>query len=72
MFTTTFAASWKLIEMFRMKASSSLSGAEAFTFKIDALLVTIMAALAVIVLMDMIYKLYWHISGRVELIKKTP
>jgi len=61
MFTTTLTASWKLIEMFKDKAFSAISQAEAITFKIDALLVSVMAALAIIVLLDMLYKLYWYL-----------
>lgn len=70
MFTTTLSASWKLIELFGQKASAPASQAEAFTFKIDALLVFLMAALAVIVLMDMTYKFYCYLSGKPEIIKK--
>lgn len=70
MFTTTLTASWKLIGMFSDKVSNAISQAEAITFKIDALLVSVMAALAIIVLLDMLYKLYWYISGRVEIVKK--
>ncbi len=56
MFTTTLTASWKLIGMFMEKASKAASPAESLTFKIDALLVAIMAALALIVLTDIVYK----------------
>lgn len=58
MFTTTLTASWKLVAIFSTKASAAASGTEALTFKIDAFLVFLMAALAVIVLADMLYKLY--------------
>ncbi|MEW6417743.1 MAG: carbon starvation CstA family protein [Nitrospirota bacterium] len=70
MFTTTLTASWKLIRMFGDKVSNAISQAEAITFKIDALLVSVMAALAIIVLLDMLYKLYWHLSGRVDMVKR--
>ena len=70
MFTTTFTASWKLIEMFSEKASTAASQAEALTFKIDALLVFIMAMLAIIVSIDMFYKFYRYLSGRVGAVKK--
>jgi carbon starvation protein len=70
MFTTTLTASWKLIEMFRNKASYALSHAEAFTFKMDAFLVSLMAALAITVLIDMLYRLYWYLSGRMDIVKK--
>lgn len=64
MFFTTLTASWKLIGMFLEKASKALSHTDLLTFKIDALLVAIMAALAVIVLMDIIYKWYGIFSKR--------
>lgn len=70
MFTTTLTASWKLIVMFRDKAISAISQAEAITFKIDAFLVSIMGMLAIIVLTDMLYKLYWYLSKKVDLVKK--
>ncbi len=70
MFTTTLTASWKLIEMFKDKAFSAISQAEALIFKIDAFLVSIMGILAIIVLIDMLYKLYWYLSKKVELVKK--
>lgn len=63
MFFTTLTASWKLIGMFLEKASKALSHTESLTFKIDASLVAIMTALAVIVLMDIIYKWYGIFSG---------
>jgi carbon starvation protein len=65
MFATTFTASWKLIEMFTEKAFIVVSREETLTFKIDALLVFIMAVLAVIVLIDMFYKFYRYLSGGV-------
>jgi carbon starvation protein len=70
MFATTLTASYQLIELFRDKAAHALSGAEALTFKIDAFLVFFMAALTVIVLIDMVVKFYRYLSGRVEVIKK--
>ncbi|PIY87465.1 MAG: carbon starvation protein A, partial [Nitrospirae bacterium CG_4_10_14_0_8_um_filter_41_23] len=69
MFTTTLTASWKLIVMFTDKAVSAISHTEAITFKIDALLVSIMGILAIIVLIDMLYKLYWYLSKRLDIIK---
>jgi carbon starvation protein len=70
MFTTTLTASWKLIVMFTDKAVSAISYTEAITFKIDALLVLIMATLAIIVLLDMLYKLHCYISGGLKVVKK--
>lgn len=70
MFTTTLTASWKLIGIFRDKISNAISQAEAITFKIDALLVSVMAALAIIVLLDMLCKLYWYLTGRLNIVKR--
>ncbi len=70
MFTTTFAASWKLMGMFKDKASHAISQAEAFTFKIDAFLVFLMAALATIVLINMLLKFYWYLSREIEVVKQ--
>jgi carbon starvation protein len=70
MFATTFTASWELIEMFSEEASTAVSRAEALTFKIDALLVLIMAALAIVVLIEMFRKFYGYLSGRVGAVEK--
>jgi len=56
--------------MFSEKASTAVSQAEALTFKIDALLVFIMAMLALVVLIDMFYKFYRYLSGRVGAVEK--
>jgi carbon starvation protein len=69
MFITTLTASWELIGIFREKASAALSHTEALTYKIDAFLVLLMAALAIIVLIDLSYKLYRYLSGKVEISK---
>jgi len=69
MFITTFTASWELIGIFREKASAALSHSEALIYKIDAFLVLLMAALALIVLTDLSYKLYRYLSGKVEIAK---
>ncbi len=62
MFTTTLTASWELIGIFRDKAVKAASAAEAITFKVDAFLVFLMAALAVIALADMLYTWYTYFS----------
>jgi len=58
MFTTTLTASWKLIGIFIEKASKALSYADKLTFKLDAFLVILMAGLALIVFVDLSYKIY--------------
>jgi carbon starvation protein len=70
MFSTTFTASWQLIGIFRAKAAAAGSLADATMFKIDAFLVFFMAALAVIVLLDMFHTFYGYLSGRLEPVKE--
>ncbi|MEW6053381.1 MAG: carbon starvation CstA family protein [Nitrospirota bacterium] len=70
MFTTTLTASWELLWIFRGKALKAASKAEALTFQIDAFLVLLMAALAIIVLTDMSYRFYRFISVRTETVRK--
>lgn len=62
MFTTTLTASWELVMIFLGKSTSAVSAAEAFTFRIDAVLVSLMAALAVIALFDMLFTWYKYFS----------
>ncbi len=69
MFTTTLTASWELIGIFSDKASTALSYAKALTFKMDALLVYLIASLAIIVLLNMLYKLYGYLPGRRDTVK---
>jgi carbon starvation protein len=63
MFLTTLTASWELIGIFRDKAAKAASAAEAITFKVDAFLVFLMAALAVIALAHMLYTWYGSFSN---------
>jgi carbon starvation protein len=60
MFITTFTAAWQLTFMFIEKAARANS-ADAFNFRLDAVLVVIMALLAVISLSDMAYKWYGYL-----------
>lgn len=64
MFTTTFTAAWQLIFIFRAKAAQAKSAADAFNFNLDAFLVALMGLLAVIVLVDVLYKWYAFLSGK--------
>ena len=64
MFTTTLTASWELIWIFQSKARAASSGSEAFTYQLDTFLVCLMATLAVVVLIDMSYKLFRNISEK--------
>jgi carbon starvation protein len=66
MFITTFTASWELLDIFRQKALTASSSAEAITFRVDAFLVFLMASLGIIVLTDMSFKLYRSFLLKVE------
>jgi carbon starvation protein len=70
MFATTFTAAYQLIELFRDKATHALLKTDALTFTLDAYLVFIMASLAIVVLIDMLWKLYRHLVGKVPVITK--
>ncbi|MGE5893694.1 MAG: carbon starvation protein A [bacterium] len=63
MFTTTLTASYELILMFAKKAATAASFSEAFNYKFDAFLVGLMAVLAIIVLVDMVYKWYLYFAA---------
>ncbi len=56
MYATTLMASWTLIGSFFTKSAKAASAVEAFTFKANAVLVMIMAILAVVSLLDMLFK----------------
>ena len=68
MFATTLVASYQLFYMFMGKASAAANPSEAFTFKLDAFLVLVMATLAVIALVDSVYKWYGYLAGKREII----
>jgi carbon starvation protein len=68
MFVTTLTASYKLFYMFMGKAATTIIPAEAFTFRLDSALVALMATLAVIALVDSIYKWYGYLAGKREII----
>ncbi len=64
MFTTTLTAAWQLIFIFRNKAAQATIPADAFNFNLDAILVSLMAILALISLVDILYKWYMYLSGK--------
>ena len=66
MFTTTLTASWELTGIFLENAAKAVSAPEAFHFKVDASLVILMAALAVVSIADMLYTWYGYFSGARE------
>lgn len=68
MFVTTLTASYQLFYMFMGKAATASNPADVFTFRLDATLVAIMATLAVIALVDSIYKWYGYLAGKREII----
>lgn len=60
MFITTLTASWQLLWIFWGKAAAATSPGEALTFRVDAVLVVLMAGLALVILADMLGK-WWRI-----------
>ena len=67
MFTTTLTASYELFWIFVGKSASAAVPAEALTLKLDASLVAVMALLAVVALIDSVYKWYGYLSGKIEI-----
>ncbi len=63
MFVTTLTASWDLIAIFRRKAAAAATAQAAFTLRLDAFLLLLMAALAVAALADMLYVWYGQLRG---------
>jgi carbon starvation protein len=68
MFATTLTASYQLFNMFMGKAAAAAAPGDAFTFKLDAMLVATMAGLAVIALLDSIYKWFGYLAGKREIV----
>ncbi|HBR16739.1 MAG TPA: carbon starvation protein A [Deltaproteobacteria bacterium] len=68
MFVTTLTASWQLFWIFLDKAGKAISPADIFTFKLDATLVAMMAALAIITVADSVYKWYGYLMGKREIV----
>ncbi|MEK7698785.1 MAG: carbon starvation protein A, partial [Planctomycetota bacterium] len=58
MFVTTLTASYQLFIIFLDKSASATMTGDSFTFTLDAILVAAMAILAIITLLDSIYKWY--------------
>ena len=52
MFVMTIVASWELFWIFSKKASTAANPSDAFTFRLDSVLVAAMAALAVVAMLD--------------------
>lgn len=63
MFTTTLTAAWQLFWIFLGKAAAAATPGEALTFRIDAVLVALMAGLALVILADMLAKWWRILSG---------
>lgn len=68
MFVTTMTASWKLFRIFSDKAAKATNPADVFIFQLDAALVAIMAALAIVAVADSVYKWYGYLMGKREII----
>ncbi|WP_298267599.1 carbon starvation CstA family protein [Geobacter sp.] len=68
MYTTTFTASWKLAGTFLGKAAGAATAVEAFTLRMNAFLVALMALLAVVTLVDMVCKWYGYLTATREVV----
>lgn len=68
MFVTTFTASYELFLVFLEKAATSPTPEDAFTFRLDAILVALMAILAVIALFDSVHKWYGYLSEKKDIV----
>ncbi len=64
MYVTTFAAAWDLVGIFLGKAATAPGASEALTFRMNAGLVAVMAVLAVVTLIDMLYKWYGYLTEK--------
>ncbi|HEY4706182.1 MAG TPA: carbon starvation CstA 5TM domain-containing protein, partial [Thermodesulfobacteriota bacterium] len=56
MVVMTIVAAWELFWVFSAKAAGAATPAQAFTFRLDSMLVAVMAALAVIAVADSVVK----------------
>ena len=68
MFTTTITASYKLLYLFLGKAAGAPTPSEAFAFRLDAVLVAVMAVLAIVVIIDSFAKWYGYLAGKREVV----
>lgn len=64
MYVTTFVAAWDLVGIFLGKAATAPAASEALTFRMNAGLVAVMAVLAVVTLIDMLYKWYGYLTEK--------
>ncbi len=68
MFATTFTASWELFRIFRDKAAGAASLSASIHYRVDAFLIVLMVALAVVALTDMLTRWYGYLFGSREMI----
>ncbi|MBI5885989.1 MAG: carbon starvation protein A, partial [Deltaproteobacteria bacterium] len=59
----TLTASWKLYGIFDAKADAALDAGAAFSYRLDSMLVALMAVLAVIAIADSVSK-WWGFAAR--------
>ncbi len=71
MFATTLTASWELTGIFLAKAAQAPSGGAAFTLKLDAVLVMLLAGLAVVSLLDMLLAWRRSVADRTAVVPET-
>lgn len=68
MFITTLTAAWQLFWIFSDKARKAANSADVFTFQLDAALVAMMAALAIVTVADSVYKWHGYLMGKREVV----
>lgn len=68
MFTMTMTASYELLQIFIEKGAAAVTHGDAFSFKLDAILVAAMAMLAIIVVLDSFIKWHGYIAGKREVV----
>lgn len=68
MYLTTFSASWTLTSSFLGKAARAATAGEALTFRLNAALVVVMALLAIVSLLDMLYKWYGYLTATRQIV----
>ncbi|MDO8426450.1 MAG: carbon starvation CstA 5TM domain-containing protein, partial [Deltaproteobacteria bacterium] len=66
MFVMTLTASWELFWIFAKKAALSVNPKDAFTFRLDSILVAVMAGLAVTAVADSVVKWWGLLSNNMS------
>ena len=71
MVVMTLVAAWELFWIFSAKAASAADPGQAFTFRLDSVLVAVMAGLAIVAVADSVAK-WWSITAESPLAAPEP